>query len=823
MHDPFSGSGAIPLEAQRLGLEPHASDLNPVAVLINKATIEIPQRFSGCAPVGPIVRNRRLLDLEWTGAMGLAEDVRRYGDWMREEAEKRFGHLYPQVEVTKAMVKERPDLEKYQGQKLTIIASLWARTVKSPAPAFAHVDVPLASTFVLSSKEGKQSYVEAVTKKDSYRFIVKTGKPPKGAEEGTKLGRGANFRCVVSSSTIEPEYIYREANAGRMGTRLMAVVAEGTKSRVYLSPTDGLEQIAREAKPSWSPELAMPENPRWFSPPLYGLKTYGDLFTARQLVSLTTLSELVREVRGRVLKDARAAGMSDDERSLESGGAGAAAYADAIATYLAFALDRHIDYGSTLATWRHKDSAMRASLSMQAIPMTWDFAEASPLASSSAGWTDAVEVVARTFEFLVGTESPGFAQMRNATESLTVRASHIISTDPPYYDNVGYADLSDFFYVWLRRSLRDVWPSLLATVAVPKSEELIASPYRHGSKDAAESFFLSGMTDAMRKLARHSHPCVPLTIYYAFKQSETNASGTTSSGWETFLGAVLGAGLSVTGTWPMKTEGDNRRIGVGTNALASSIILVCRPRSENAPSISRREFIRELNRVLPIALDEMTKGVGEDQSPVAPVDLSQAIIGPGMAVFSKYSAVLEADGNPMSVKSALQLINRFLAESDFDEDTQFCLAWFEQNRWEAGPYGDADVLARAKATSVSGVVDAGVVMSKGGKVRLLKPAEYPAEWDPKTDKRLPVWEALHQLIFNFKTHGESGAARVLAAVADRAEPIRQLAYRLYTLCERQRLSEDARGYNELITSWVAIETASASIPQEKPEAQLKLI
>jgi len=449
--------------------------------------------------------------------------------------------------------------------------------------------------------------------------------------------------------------------------------------------------------------------------------------------------------------------------------------------------------------------------------MTWDYAEGSPFASSSSGFSESVNVVARAIEFLV-TNYVGHAS-QCAAQTQQISAGRIVSTDPPYYNNIGYADLSDYFYVWLRRSLRSIFPELLATMAVPKADELVATPYRHASNEEAEAFFLEGMTQAMRGLSRQSHPGAPLTIYYAFKQSETQAeAGTTSTGWETFLEAVHRAGLALTGTWPMRTEGDNRQIGQGANALASSIVLVCRPRPSDAPSTSRRAFLRELNTLLPEALDEMTKGAGEDRSPVAPVDLSQAIIGPGMAVFSKYAAVLEADGSPMNVKTALSLINRFLAEDDFDHDTQFCLHWFGQYGWREGKFGDADTLARAKGTSVEGVKHAGVLSATGGVVRLLKWADYPADWDAATDVRLPVWESLHQLIRVFKTDGESGAGAVLAAVQGKAEATRQLAYRLYTLCERAGWSEDARAYNEIITSWSAIEAAATRVPGPKQVA-----
>ncbi len=820
LHDPFAGGGAIPLEAQRLGLEAFASDLNPVAVLINKAMIEIPAKFAGRPPVHPEAQRDAKLQT-WRGAQGLAEDVRRYGAWMRDEAENRIGHLYPKIQVTAEMAVERPDLKGMVGQDLTVIAWLWARTVTSPNPAFSHVDVPLVASFLLATKPGKEAWVEPVVDGDTYRFVVRFGIPAEGAETGTKLGRGANFRCVLSGTAIEPKYIYSEAKAGRMGERLLAIVAEGARSRVYLDPTAHHESLARSAKPEWKPELAMPENPRWFSPPAYGLTTYGDIFAPRQLVALKTFSDLVGEARALAERDAVAAGFPDDGLGLEQSGRGAQAYGDAIAVLLSFVVDKEAEALSTICTWSSnpKNELVVSTFRRQALPMTWDFAESNPFASSSGSIEKNVDAVGRVVGAALSGASPGEA-VQGAAQNL-VAPGRFISTDPPYYDNIGYADLSDYFYVWLRRTLRTILPSLFATMAVPKSEELVATPYRHGSKDAAEAFFLDGMTLAMERLASQAHPGAPVAIYYAFKQSETGeVVGTSSTGWETFLEAVLGAGFALTGTWPMRTERGGRSIGIGTNSLASSIILVCRKRPDTAASVSRREFLRELNTVLPIALDEMTKGAGEDRSPVAPVDLSQAIIGPGMAVFSKYAAVLEADGTPMSVRSALQLINRFLAEDDFDGDTQFCLHWFDQHGWAEGAYGDADVLARAKATSVGGLDQAGVLVSGGGKVRLRKWGEYSADWNPRTDKRLPVWEALHQLIRAFRKDGETGAGQVLGGVKSKTEAVRQLAYRLYTLCERRGWAEDARAYNDLVTSWAAIETVANAVPE--PVSQLGL-
>lgn len=814
-HDPFAGGGALPLEAQRLGLESYASDLNPVAVTINKAMIEIPPKFAGRVPVGPEIdadkgsKKRATRDAfeDWSGAKGLAEDVRRYGAWMREQAQQRIGHLYPQIEVTAEMVAERQDLKPYQGEKLTVIAWLWARTVKSPNPAFSHVEVPLVSSFILSSKVGKGAYVEPVVEGDSYRFTVKLGEPPIAAKDGTKIARGA-FRCLLSNTPIKYEYIDDEANAGRMAARLMTIVAEGTRGRVYLTPTKEQEAIALRVQPEWKPETpcrgTFASNAQGR---IYGFKVFGDYFTSRQLIALTTFSDLVQAATARVHADAVAAGMADNGLGLDQGGTGATAYSQAVGVYLAFAIGRTADRGSTICSWDSspKMEALRNTYGRQGIPMTWDFAEGNPFSDSSGNWTFNIEWGVKAVQLFPAIQSGNVSQQDAQTQKIS--QNKLISTDPPYYDNIGYADLSDFFYVWLRRSLRAIFPILYATLAVPKAEELVATPYRHGSKDKAEAFFLDGMTAAMHNLADQAHPAFPVTIYYAFKQAETKAeAGTSSTGWETFLAAVLKAGFALTGTWPMRTELSNRMISSGTNALASSIVLVCRPRATDAPTVSRRDFIRELNTTLPDALADMTRG--GINSPVAPVDLSQAIIGPGMEVFSKYSAVIEANGKPMTVRTALQLINRFIGEDDFDHDTQFCLAWFEQHGWAEGKYGDADVLARAKGTSVGGLIEAGVVDSAGGDLRLLKWAEMPWDWSPENDSRLAVWEGLHQLIRALNQDGESAAGALLARMPDKTAGLNALMYRLYTLCERQGWAEEARAYNELQGAWAGIEQAS---------------
>ena len=816
-HDPFAGGGALPLEAQRLGLEAWASDLNPVAVTINKAMIEIPPKFAGRAPVGPIPPSTQTsLDMaDRQGAQGLAEDVRRYGHWMREEAQKRIGHLYPQVEITADMVRERPDLQEYAGKKLTVIAWLWARTVKSPNPAFAHVDVPLASTFVLSSKAGKEAWVEPVVDGDSYRFAVRMGTPPETAEKGTTAGKRKAFVCLLSHTALTYEHIRHEGQAGRMGQRLMAIVAEGKNGRVYLSPSDIQTDIAQQAHPTWKPNNPLPNNPRDFKTPNYGLTTFGDLFTPRQLVALTTFSDLVQEAIAQCHKDALAAGMADDGLSLESGGTGARAYAEAVGVYLGLAVSRLTDICNALCRWEVTKTQVRNLFGRQAIPMIWDFAENNAFSEAAGDYITSLLNLAKSFQSLSQNVYSYALQIDSQTQNISL--NKIISTDPPYYDNIGYADLSDFFYVWLRRTLRPVFPSLYGTMSVPKAEELVATPYRHGGKEAAERFFMDGMTQAIRNLAAQAHPAFPVTIYYAFKQSETKKDeGTSSTGWETFLAAVLEAGFAITGTWPMRTELGNRMISSGTNALASSIVLVCRKRETDAPVIGRREFLRELNEVLPVAFEEMTRG--GVNSPVAPVDLSQAIIGPGMAVFSQYRAVLEADGTPMSIRTALRIINGFFGgDADFDNDTMFCLDWFMANGWAAGKFGDADVLARAKGTSAAGLAQAGVAVSGGGEVRLLRWQEMPDGWDPAHDARTPVWESLHQLIRHLNLHGERAAGGLLVRCGAQAGAVRALAYRLYTLCERKGWAEDARAYNELVIAWPDIEQASLQFVTAQPE------
>ncbi len=807
-HDPFAGGGSLPLEAQRLGLESYATDLNPVAVLINKAMIEIPPKFAGKPPVNPEVsREKSLIAREWKGAQGLAEDVRYYGQWMRDEAEKRIGHLYPKVEVTAEMAKARPDLKPYVGRKLTVIAWLWARTVKSPNPAFAQVDVPLASTFMLSTKTGKEAYVEPVIKNGGYRFTVKVGKPKdaEGAKRGTKSGSsGSSFLCLMSGTPMPFEYLRSEAKAGRMGARLMAIVAEGKHGRVYLSPTPEIETVALAAKPHDAPETDLPARALGFRVQEYGMTKWRDLFTPRQLVALTTFTDLVKEARERVKRDALAVGLPAAGPSLGDGGTGASAYAEAVGVYLGFAVSKAADRNTSLCVWEQQMDRMRGTFGRQALPMVWDYVETNPFAGAGGDIYGTAHSLCEVLDKFTSSMI-GRAEQKDA-QSQSLSTDRVVSTDPPYYDNIGYADLSDFFYVWLRRSLKVVFPDLFATLAVPKAEELVATPYRHDSKEDAETFFLDGMTQAMHRLAEQAHAAFPVTIYYAFKQSETESGeGTSSTGWETFLDAVIRAGFAISGTWPIRSELATRNIGRGTNALASSIILVCRKRAAEAPTATRRDFVTALKAELPVALAHLQRGN------IAPVDLAQAAIGPGMAVYTRYAKALDAEGKPLTVREALALINQTLDEAlaeqegDFDADSRWALTWFEQSAFAEGEYGVAEQLSKSKNTSVQAMSGKdGILESKRGKVRLFRPEELKADWDPGTDPRLTAWEIVHHLIRVLASGGEGAAAGLVAKLGAKAEIARELAYRLYTFCERKKRAAEALAYNGLVQSWPEI-------------------
>ena len=799
LHDPFAGGGAIPLEAQRLGLPVIASDLNPVAVLINKALIEFPQAFADRDAVSG--GQSKLLDTQKRPTDGLATDIRFYGQQLKEFAKQKLSKFYPRAKITEERVRLNPSLKSLVGETFPVFAWLWARTVHSPDPAFSNVEVPLVSTYVLSSK--KEVYLKPCVKGKEFEFSIHSGDIPESAKLGTKAApRGAAFRCILSDVPISPDYIRKEGKSGRIGYRLIGLVCKTKSGRLYLPALKDDQRLAESVEPDWQPNTKFFPKALGFRIANYGMTQWSDLFTKRQLLAISTLCSEIETIHKRVEQDALARGVSQKE---------SLAYANAIAAYLSVGISQWTRYACVRCAWNNKNENVAQAFGRQVINMIWDFAESNPVEGALA--IDAtIEWVANGLKYVTPVQG-SLAEQADARD-ISGEAKRVFSTDPPYYDNIGYADLSDFFYVWLRRALRPFFPNLFSTIETPKDDELVATPDRHGGKPAAQTFFLEGMKSAIKSMVKRTHPAFPLTIYYAFKQSETDsAKGTSSTGWDTFLTAVVESGLQITGTWPIRSEKTQGLKG-NLNALASCVVLVCRNRNPNAEMISRRAFIRELDEVLPLSLDEMTRGAGEN-SRVAPVDLSQAIIGPGMAVFSKYKSVLEADGSMMSVKTALQLINRFLAEDDFDQDTQFCLHWFEQHGWSEGVFGEADVLARAKATSVDGLASSGVLESGLGKVKLREWSRYPVTWDSASDSRIPIWEVLHQLIRAHKQGGDNAAGAVLGQpeVIAKAEAARQLAYRLYTLCERKGWADDARNYNELITAWTNIESSAPQIEQ----------
>jgi putative DNA methylase len=809
IYDPFCGGGSIPLEAQRLGLRAYGTDVNPVAVMISKALVEFPPKFAGLPPVNPEARKKLANGGTWNakGAQGLAEDVRYYGRWMRDEAQKRIGHLYPNVEL--------PD-----GSKATVIAWLWARTVASPNPAARGAHVPLVSSFMLATKPGKEAWVEPVldpTARDGYRFEIRTGKISENEitrrKTGTKAGGSANFRCLLTDTIVKRAHIVAKGKAGRMGARLMAIVAEGQSGRVYLPPDGEHERIAASAKPVWAPETDLPEKALGFRVQEYGITRHRDLFTPRQLVALTTFSDLVLDAREGALKDCHAAGMNSDRISLLDSGRSAQAYADAVAIYLAFALDKMTDTNSVLCSWQVDPPRLRATFGRQALPMIWDYAEADPFGDAAGDYKRCVDSLAEVLDKLCSTIWVPILR-RSAMQPMLYNTV-ILSTDPPYYDNVSYADLSDYFYIWERKSLGDVVRREFATLLVPdKLQELVADPFRHAGRDEAELFFLAGMSRAIRNMADVDLGDAPLAIYYAFKQAEIEREGIASTGWATFLGAVVNSDFQVDGTWPIRTELPTRNRGRGSNALASSIVLACRKRAKDAPSVTRGEFLRALRAELPNALHTL------QESAIAPVDMAQASIGPGMAVFSRYKEVLEANDSRMSVREALRIINAeldaYLAkqEGDYDSWTRFAVTWFQQHGFDPGPFGDANTIATGKDVSVQGVVDAGILEAKAGKVRLLRRDELPDGYLPFRDSRQTIWQGCQHLIKRLESQGEEGAARLSKQLGYQADMARDLAYRLYQICERNKWPEEARAYNGLVESWREIIKIRDTLPDE---------
>lgn len=801
--DPFAGGGSIPLEAQRLGLEAHASDLNPVAVLINKALIEIPPLFAGRPPVHPGQAGDARLKT-WRGAQGLAEDVRYYGKWMREEAERRIGHLYPKVQLP----------PEHGGGEATVIAWIWARTVKSPNPAW-NGHVPLVRSFALSTKKGKETWVEPIvdTDEQAIRYAIRSGNGQ--VPNGTINRQGG--RCLATSAPIPYDYIRQEFRSGRSGTQLLAIVAEGERCRLYLPATQEHIDAAVVGAP-WRPTGEINDNPGHTNVYRYGMTTWGDLFTDRQLVALTTFSDLVGEARERIRADALAAGLPDDSTPLRDHGTGATAYAEAISLYLAAAVDRCVMAGSSLVRWNPVGQKAQHMFGRQAIPMVWDFAECNFFASATGSLGTAIELVADPLGSL-SARVAGLAVQRDA-QAIRVDEPVVVCTDPPYYDNIGYGDLSDCFYVWLRRSVAGVFPDECSTLLVPKSQELVATPYRFaGDKHAAESFFEEGLGRVFARLCEVQDARFPLTVYYAFKQAESSEGGTSSTGWETMLQSLLDSGLGIDGTWPMRTEMRTRQIAMGTNALASSIVLVCRPRDVSAALATRKEFVAALKAELPAAVRTMQQGN------VAPVDLAQSAIGPGMAVFSRYSKVVEADGQPMRVRTALELINQVLDETiagtdaDFDADTRWATTWFEDCGMNEGDFGRAEQLSKSRNTSVEGLARAGIIGQRPGRVWLVPREELPADWDPAADARMTVWEITQHLIRRLEHDGEAAAAALLRQVGSGlGETAKELAYRLYLICDRKGWSKEAISYNGLVTAWPELTRLAALEPSAPADA-----
>lgn len=813
--DPFAGGGAIPLEAQRLGLEAHAHDLNPVAVMINKAMIEIPPRFAGQASVNPDSRTRLDGATGWQGAQGLAADVQYYGEWMKREAFRRIGHLYPKVKVP----------HELGGGEATVIAWIWARTVKCPNPACG-CEMPLASTFVLSKKKGKEAWIQLSKNGSQLNFQVQYGKYDNSLENGTKKGKKALFCCpICGDGLVNGDYADKEANAGRMSAVLMAVVAEGVHGRIYLSPDDvEMPSMMTNIEASYASEdiesqVSHAECRGTFASNAqgrrYGFYEFKDYFTHRQLTALTTFSSLVAEAQAKAEADAVAAGVINDHIALSAGGSGARAYGEAVGVYLAFVIDKMTDYNSSICSWHNSGEKMRNTFGRQAIPMVWDYAEANPFCSSSGSYDNMLDWVVRCIEQLPAQGNAEVSQF-DAQSDCGLR-NIMVSSDPPYYDNIGYADLSDFFYVWMRQSLKDTYPKLFRTMLVPKAEELVATPYRfEGSTEKARDFFEDGMLHTCQQIYQYAREDIPVTIYYAYKQSDTDEdSKTASTGWETMLSAIIRAGFAITGTWPMRTEMANRSIASGTNALASSIVLVCRKRPAEAPQTTRRGFIAELKRELRPALQKL------QHSNIAPVDLAQSAIGPGMGVYSRYGRVLEADGSAMTVRSALQIINQELdvyfneQDGELDANSRFCVDLYTQNAFNNLKFGDADTLARAKNTSVAALAAKGVLSAEKGIVRLLTREELPEKVDPREES---IWLLCQQLTRAMETGGVEACAQIVAPMlGSNAERAKDLAYRLYTLAERKGWTQEGYAYNALVVAWREIQSRAAELQQATPE------
>lgn len=807
--DPFAGGGSIPLEAQRLGLRAEASDLNPVATLINRALIALPPLWVDQPPVFPDGAGSKLT---WPAVTGLAEDVRAYGETLQELAEIRVGGNYPRAQLA-------------DGTMATALAWVWARTVQCSNPACA-VDMPLVRSWWLGKKKGKEAFVVARAVEDAaggrhieYSIGSDPKRAPTGDEDGTVTRNGAV--CVACRTAVPLSYVRAEGQAGRIGHQMMAIVAEGDRRRHYLPVTSEQLQAAAVPPPSQLPETELPEAALGFRVQGYGMRKYSELFTSRQLNALAAFSELIGIVRERVLIDAAAAGLAEDGVPLNEGGRGATAYADTIATYLALALGRQADYLSSLCLWgsNTKNEGVMHVFGRQTLSMVWDYAEANPFSDSSGNFGFMVRSIERVLKRLSPPSGePGLVAQMDAQRR--DYSGVLVSTDPPYYDNVPYADLSDFFYSWLRTPLRDIHPDLFGTVQTPKADELVADPFRHGGKDQASQFFEAGFNGVFSRIRQSASNDFPITVFYAFKQSESDDEGSASTGWQTLLDGMMRTGWEITATWPIRTEMATRMRGRNSNALASSIVLALRPRPSSAESINRRTFIGLLKSELPAALRALQQGS------VAPVDLAQAAIGPGMAVFSRHSRVIEADGSDMTVRTALALINQVLdavlaeQEGDFDAETRFCVKWFAQFGWNEGEAGVADVLSRAVNTSVTGLVRGGVFRATAGKAGLVEPKDMSSNWSPADDVSICIWEVSVRVAQALRDDGAERAAQWLVESATRVDldAVKELSYLLYSICEKKGWADAAMLFNGLGTSWSDLQ-ASARAPKAATSTQ----
>ena len=782
VYDPFCGGGSIPLEAQRLGLRARASDLNPLPVLLNKAMIELPPKFHNQNPVNPDAdplgmftgTGRRRTRVPWKGTAGLADDIRYYGAWMREEAYKRIGHLYPKAEL--------PD-----GTSATVVAWLWARTIPCSNPACG-LQMPLMKTFQLSKKKGNEHWVKPVINRESntISWIVQTNNE---AVPGPTVHRTGAHCCGCETSVNLP-YIREQGRSGKIREVMTATVAEGDRKRLFLSPSNEHIQIAMSATPKWRPRQKI-INTRKVSGLGYGMAHWYQLFTNRQITALNTFSDLLSDVHNQIAED----GAAEE-------------YCDVICTYLSLVIGRATDGNSNSAFWRNSGENIEGVFARQAILMMWDFPEANPFSNSTQNWMSQVDWLTKVVENLPILGNSGEAYQADATTTRYAVDSPIIVTDPPYYDNIQYAELSDFFYVWLRPLLRDIYPELFAGIMTSKDEEIVSSPRFENPPQHFEKL----LGKALVRIRECCPDEFPVSIFYAYKQQEREQDEEISTGWEKMLTAIVSTGFQIVATWPMRTE-QPKALKTGINALASSVVLVCRPRPEDAPVTTRTEFLQELKREMPAALDRLTRIAN-----IRPVDLAQAAIGPGMEVYSRYSKVMRVSGEIVSIREALAHINNEIAAyheketGELDPESQFCLTWLQQHGYTEGHFGDAEGLSKAKDIDLTALHDK-VLIAARGKVRLLKREEYA---ERKNSEDMTAWEGCLRMVWHLsggeKSDGISGCTAVAHAMND-YESAKRLAGVLYAYYESRGDAESAAAYNNLVTEWQYI-SQSMRAPQQ---------